>query len=123
MPLGVIIDPVSTHAVQCHPDLLRALFWAELRRQAGALRFIRNYPTGPFVHDFYCLNARLAVRVETAPDDPTAGRARGEWLSRGNIAALEVSMADIRKDLRGTVARVLTAARTRLPHDHPAFSA
>lgn len=123
MPLGATMDTASAHAVQGHPDLLRALFWAELRRQAGSLRFCRNYPTGSFVHDFYCLNARLAVRVETAPDDPAAARVRSEWLTRGNIAALAVSMADIREDLRGTVARVLTAARKRLPHAHPAFSA
>jgi very-short-patch-repair endonuclease len=99
-----------------HDLLLRSLFWAELRRQSGGLRFCRNYPTGHYVHDFYCLWARLAVSVECGSSNPQRDNARREWLARGNIDEVTVTAQEILDDVHGAVKRVLARAHSRLPH-------
>ena len=103
--------------------LLRSIFWAELRRQSGALRFCRNYPTGQLVHDFYCLNARLAIAVEGEDTAAISDPMRCQWLERANIEQLVVTEAELHRDPRGAALRAVMRARQRLPHAHPAFSA
>jgi len=41
------------------------LLWSKLRgRQLGELKFRRQYSVGPYVVDFYCPEARLAIEVD-----------------------------------------------------------
>ncbi|WP_420456345.1 endonuclease domain-containing protein [Rubrivirga sp.] len=49
-----------------------AALWRRLqRRQLGGLRFRRQFGVGPYVLDFYCPAARLAVELDGAVhDDP-----------------------------------------------------
>jgi very-short-patch-repair endonuclease len=42
-----------------------ALLWTQLKsRQLDGLHFRKQHPVGPFVLDFYCSEARLAVEVD-----------------------------------------------------------
>ena len=103
---------------------VHALFWAELRRQAGRLRFCRNYPTGPYVQDFYCLSARLAVIIDNGlVRDGASLDARAGWLSAANIESIRVPAATICDDVASIVATVLQRARARTPHGDPAATA
>jgi very-short-patch-repair endonuclease len=38
--------------------------WVRLRRRDGGPTFRRQHPIGPYVLDFYCAQARLAVEVD-----------------------------------------------------------
>ena len=38
--------------------------WLALRRNDAGLRFRRQYPAGPYVLDFYCAPARLAIEID-----------------------------------------------------------
>ena len=40
------------------------LLWQVLRERPNGLRFRRQHPVGPFVLDFYCPAARLAIEVD-----------------------------------------------------------
>ena len=45
-------------------SLPEVLLWRELRKRPGGLRFRRQHPAGPYVLDFACLDARVALEVD-----------------------------------------------------------
>jgi len=44
--------------------LPEVLLWRWLRQRPEGLKFRRQYPTGPYVLDFFCSDARLAIEVD-----------------------------------------------------------
>ena len=52
--------------------LPEVILWHWLRQRPEGLKFRRQHPTGPYVLDFFCSDARLAIEVD------------GEAHSRGN---------------------------------------
>ncbi len=69
--------------------------WVHLRgRQLGGFRFRRQHPIGPYILDFYCAEARLAVEIDGAvhdcPDQVRRDARRGEWLMARGIRTLRI---------------------------------
>ncbi len=80
--------------------LPEVVLWAALRRErVDGLRFRRQHPVGPFVLDFYCAEARLAVEVDgSAHDGPTASARDAErdaWLAARGIRTLRLLATDV----------------------------
>jgi very-short-patch-repair endonuclease len=70
-------------------------------RLAG-LRFRRQHPIGPYILDFYCASACLAIEVDGFAHD-NAGHAehdkrRDTWLAQRGIAVLRIPAADVLRD-------------------------
>ena len=83
--------------------LPEAILWRELRRRTLAgFRFRRQHPVGPFVLDFYCPEARLALEVDGAAHDHPIRAAQDEhrtsWLAERGIRVLRLPARDV---LRG----------------------
>ena len=102
---------------QMTPPELR--LWAALRGRAhGALIFRRQHPMGPFVLDFYCAEARLAVEVDGEGhwrgDEPARDARRDLWFARRGVETLRIEAPDVRDDLEGVIERIAAAARARL---------
>lgn len=69
------------------------LLWACLRRgQLEKLRFRRQQPVGPFILDFYCHRARLAIELDGGqhllPEHAARDRERDRYLMRHGIRVL-----------------------------------
>jgi very-short-patch-repair endonuclease len=86
-------------------SLPEIVLWQALRkgRLAGS-RFRRQHPIGPYILDFYCPSARLAVEVDGSAHD-TAARVRHDarrqaWLAQRGIAVLRVRAGDVLRDER-----------------------
>jgi very-short-patch-repair endonuclease len=64
------------------------------RRQLGGFRFRRQHPVGPYILDFYCAEARLAVEIDGAahahPDQVRHDARRDEWLVARGIRTLRL---------------------------------
>ena len=65
--------------------LPEVVLWTALRQgRLAGLRFRRQHPVGPYILDFYCSRARLAVEVDGAghdqPDQLRHDARRGDWL-------------------------------------------
>ncbi len=83
--------------------LPEAILWRELRRRTLAgFRFRRQHPVGPYVLDFYCPEARLALEVDGAAHDLPDRAARDEhrtaWLAERGIRVLRLPACHV---LRG----------------------
>ncbi len=90
--------------------------WVELRgRKHGDLRFRRQHPFGPYILDFYCDSARLAVEVDGEGhgfgDNPRRDAFRDRWLLRQGVRTLRIPAFEVRDNLDGVVLMIVLMAR------------
>lgn len=97
------------------------LLWSRLRRRALGVRVLRQHPVGPYVVDFFCPEARLAIEVDGRSHDGrgAADAARTAALERLGLAVVRVTNDDVLRDLDGTVARLAAVLATRLGRPLP----
>ncbi|HEY5047260.1 MAG TPA: endonuclease domain-containing protein [Rhizomicrobium sp.] len=97
--------------------LPEVLLWEKIRGgRLGGLRFRRQHPTGPYILDFYCPAAGLAVEVdgtvhESAQQTKHDAR-RDRWLSDNGVRVLRIPATDILNDERmeGVLRNIARAA-------------
>ena len=96
-----------------------ARLWVCLRgKHLAGLKFRRQHPIGPYVLDFYCPQALLAIEVDGQqhgdPDRAAHDRRRSEWLTTQGIAVLRIAAEDVRVNLDGILTWIRTNAEERL---------
>jgi very-short-patch-repair endonuclease len=84
-----------------------ARLWMALRRQ---------HPIGPFVLDFYCDGAKLAVEVDgfahVTGDGPQRDVRRDDWLAARGVRTLRIDARDVRDELDGVVGLIVSVAKS-----------
>ena len=107
--------------------LPEVLLWRELRKRPSGLKFRRQHPTGPYVLDFFCGDARLAIEIDgeahSRGDRPTRDATRDTWLLAAGVETLRVPAAAVLDDLDAVVSWLVAEATERLPPHHPAAPA
>jgi len=93
-------------------SLPEVLLWQQLRgRRLEGLRFRRQHPFGPFVLDFFCAEAKLAIEVDGAShhvgDRPARDAYRDHWLADGGIHTLRLPASLVLKDLNTALHMIL----------------
>ena len=92
-------------------SLLEGALWQVLRTRPGGLKFRRQHPMGPFVLDFYCPAAKLAIEVDGAAHDmgnnPERDARRDAWLKEQGLRTLRVKAADVLDDLEAVVQMIV----------------
>ena len=82
--------------------------WQALRGQKQGARFRRQHPIGPFILDFWCESARLAVEIDGQthdhPDQARRDVRRTEWLIAQGIRVWRVAASDVLSNLDGVLA-------------------
>ena len=84
-------------------SLPEIVLWQALRKlRLGGLRFRRQHPIGPYILDFYCPSARLAIEVDGFAHDTVAeahrDARRQEWLAQRGVRVLRLRASDVLKD-------------------------
>jgi very-short-patch-repair endonuclease len=104
-------------------SLPEVVLWRELRKRPGGLKFRRQHPSGAYVLDFFCSDARLAIEIDSfahsTRDRPQHDAARDAWFAGAGIATLRIGARDVLADLEAVVAHIVETARARLPLHHP----
>jgi very-short-patch-repair endonuclease len=86
-------------------SLPEVVLWQALRKgRLAGLRFRRQHPIGPYVLDFYCPSARLAVEVDGIVHDAAArvrhDEQRETWLGERGVTVLRIRAKDVLRDAR-----------------------
>ncbi|MFZ4608137.1 MAG: endonuclease domain-containing protein [Caulobacter sp.] len=107
-------------ALRGRMTLPEVLLWQVLRgSRLERLRFRRQHPVGPFILDFYCAAARLAVEVDGEahhrPGRPQHDASRDAWLEQAGIRTLRLSARLVLKDMDAAVQMILREVGGRLP--------
>jgi len=96
--------PKST--IQAARSLRRSLsppearLWNRLRQRASEKpTFRRQHPIGPYVLDFYCAKARLAVEIDGLSHDlgerPQRDEQRDAWLKAQGVTVIRFAALDV----------------------------
>ncbi len=94
-----------------------ARLWTCLRRQAlGGLKFRRQHPIGPYVLDFYCPEACLAVEVDGQQhlDGGDHDARRDHWLATQDVAVIRIPAEDVRTNLDAILTFIRRSAEARI---------
>lgn len=81
------------------------LLWDAVRAGRAGLKIRRQHPLGPYILDFYCDAAKLAVEIdgEAHRDRQAADVRRDAWLKSQGVRTLRIVATEVLRDLRGTV--------------------
>jgi len=102
------------------------VLWKHLRdRGVGGAKFRRQFGVGPYILDFYCAEAMLAVEldgdVHGQPQQERHDRRRDEFVADLGIKVLRFWNEEVRANLDGVLEEILRAVqrRTTTPHLNP----
>ncbi|QNN66819.1 DUF559 domain-containing protein [Sphingomonas lutea] len=93
--------------------------WGVLRTRPHGFKFRRQRPDDPFIFDFYCHRALLAIEIDGFAHDcgtnPQRDASRDKWAAGRSIATLRISASEVRDNLDGVVAGILQRCCERTP--------
>ena len=105
-------------------SLPEGLLWRALRPRPGGFKFRRQHPAGPYVLDFFCAEARLAIEVDgeshSFDDRPERDVERDVWLTSQDIVVLRIPAREVLEDESVVVVHIVQTATSRIPLHHPA---
>ena len=95
-----------------------ARLWNRLRtRNPGTPVFRRQHPIGPYVLDFYCAEARLAVEADGLSHDvgdrPQRDASRDAWLQARGLTVMRIAVSELMRDA-GVVAEAIVRTATEM---------
>jgi very-short-patch-repair endonuclease len=102
-------------------SLPEKLLWVRLRR--ADVRFRKQHPIGPYVLDFYCASAKLAIEVDGFAHD-TGDRLqrderRTEWLNEQGVQVLRIQAKEVLADPDSVADALLRLCAQPLHHSAP----
>jgi very-short-patch-repair endonuclease len=90
-----------------------ATLWNLLRTHPADLKFRRQHPAGPYVLDFYCPSAKLAIEIDGIAhgmgDNPTRDERRDEWLRDSGFRVLRIPAGEVKSNAGGVLQHILDA--------------
>ncbi len=88
--------------------------WALLRRNELGWHFRRQHPVGPYILDFYCAAAKLAVEVDgpVHQEQIDRDRRRTAWLEQEGIRVIRFSAEEVEAQPAAVLAAIARTAPT-----------
>jgi len=101
-----------------------AILWQALRAgRLGGRKFRRQHPVGPYVLDFYCDAARLAVEVDGGvhewDDRQLSDAVRDAWLAQRGVRTLRLPARLVEENTPKALAMIGEALDWRAPSGPP----
>lgn len=96
--------------------------WYQLRdRRFARFKFRRQHPVGPFILDFACCAAHLAVELDGGQHDERSGydERRTAWLERQGWRVLRFWNNELIDNEEAVLAQILKALVSQLPSPRP----
>lgn len=109
-----------------HDTWAEKLLWTWLRdRRFSSYKFRRQHPFGPYILDFFCLEANLDVELDGSqhgyPGQRRVDGARDAWLQERGIQVLRFWNSHLRREKQATRDCIWNALQRRAPHPLPDY--
>ncbi|VVT24502.1 Very-short-patch-repair endonuclease [Sphingomonas sp. EC-HK361] len=99
-------------------SLPEIMLWMALREKPRGLKFRKQHPSGPFVADFYCHEARMIVEVDGAAHSyghrPAHDAARDRWFELRGLAVVRVPATEVLRDCDAVLKHITAIAVERV---------
>ena len=96
------------------------ILWEQLRAKKLGAKFRRQQAIGPYVVDFYCAAAKLAIEVDGEVhgrgDQPVRDLRRDKFLHENGYRVLRIAAVDILQDLEAVTASIVPLVAAPLHH-------
>jgi very-short-patch-repair endonuclease len=96
-----------------------AVLWQHPRARPSRFKFRRQHPFGPYVLDFFCRAAGIAIEVDGAghqlPSRRRRDAQRDAWLAEQGIHILRFRASEVRNNLTGVLALIQQECASRSP--------
>ena len=103
-------------------NLPEVILWRVLKTRPGGHKFRRQHPLGPYVLDFACLSARIAIEIDgeahNRSSQPEHDKKRDSQLNAVGFAVLRFPASVVLRDVDAVV-RAITAACAAQPLHRP----
>ena len=91
------------------------MLWIRLRsRSRGQPVFRRQHPVGPYVLDFYCAKARLAIELDGISHDmgdrPQRDISRDAWLEEHGVTVMRIRARDLMRSVNDAADAIVRLA-------------
>jgi very-short-patch-repair endonuclease len=97
------------------PELM---LWQLLRTSPNGHKFRKQHPAGPYILDFFCARANLAIEIDGfahgTGDRPERDAARDAWLAEHRIGTLRIPATDVLKDTTEVANSIIATVEDRL---------
>lgn len=94
------------------------MLWQYLRTSPSDHKFRKQHPAGPYVLDFFCARANLAIEVDGMAHDTDMrverDIARDAWLAEHRIDTLRIPAVDVLRDVTEVTQNIITMIEDRL---------
>jgi very-short-patch-repair endonuclease len=91
-------------------SLPEVMLWRVLRTKPEGIKFRRQHPLGPYVLDFYCATAKLAIEIDGIAHDmgerPARDDIRDRFLESKGLRVVRIPATEMLKDV-GEVAQMI----------------
>ena len=96
------------------------VLWAKVRnKQFFGMRFFRQYSVGPYILDFYCPAAKLAVELDggqhTLSDNMEYDAARSEYLKAQGIDVMRFWDNEVLLDIESVLSQLALKVTPSIP--------
>ena len=91
------------------PTTAESILWQHLRRsQLQGYKFRRQQPIGPFIVDFYCSSAKLAIELDGSSHEGKDGYDgfRESGIEGRGVRVLRFLNSEVISDIQGVVAEI-----------------
>ncbi len=99
-------------------SLPEILLWRCLRASPNGHRFRKQHPAGPYLLDFFCARANLAIEIDgfahETGDRPERDERRDLWLRKRRIDTLRIPAADVLRDATDVAEGIVALVEERL---------
>jgi very-short-patch-repair endonuclease len=93
-------------------SLPEVLLWEHLRGQKTGFKFRHQHPIGPYICDFYCAAAKLAIEVDGEyhgrGDRPFRDADRAQFFELNGYRVLRVAAGEVLRDIEAVVTMIVS---------------
>ena len=84
-------------------SLPEVMLWQILRTKPEGVKFRRQHPLGPYVLDFYCATAKLAIEIDGIAHDmgdrPARDEVRDAFLTSKGLRVVRIPASEVLKNV------------------------
>jgi len=93
--------------------------WNVLKARPEGFKFRRQHAFDPYILDFFCFEAGLAIEIDGLThelgDNPQRDERRDKWVSEQGVRTVRIAAIDVRDNLEGVVTCIIEECRRRSP--------
>ncbi|WP_235512613.1 endonuclease domain-containing protein [Sphingomonas sp. Leaf17] len=94
--------------------LPKVVSWERLRAYRAGFKVRRQHPVGPYLYDFFCREAALAIEIDGEGhgrgDRPERDIVRDQFFEQNGFRVLRLAAGDVLRDVDAVVTRIVSCA-------------